>query len=100
MGSLFLRQTAMHFAEECPDPRQPKLEADVLDQFLAFLRGGRGPARPRTRPNEAWPMDLRPAEAAMFEPHAEAFMQEPKRRRREAAGGVRERERRTGYLAV
>jgi lipopolysaccharide export system ATP-binding protein len=43
-------------------------------------------------------MDLRPAEAAMFEPHAEAFMQEPKRRRREAAGG--ERERRTGYLAV
>ncbi len=45
-------------------------------------------------------MDLRPAEAAMFEPHAEALMQEPKRRRREAAGGVRERERRTGYLAV
>jgi lipopolysaccharide export system ATP-binding protein len=45
-------------------------------------------------------MDLRPAEAAMFEPHAEAFMQEPQRRRREAAGGGRERERRTGYLAV
>jgi ABC-type glutathione transport system ATPase component len=45
-------------------------------------------------------MELRPAEAAMFEPHAEAFMQEPKRRWREAVGGVRERERRTGYLAV
>jgi lipopolysaccharide export system ATP-binding protein len=70
----------------------------VLDRFLEWLKGRRAPARPRRRPNQDWRMDA--VEAAMYERPADAYVSHPQRPRRQTAGGGRERERRTGYLAV
>jgi len=70
----------------------------VLDDFFAWLKGARAPARPRAPRNEDWRMDLRPVQAPMFGRQADASIALPKPRRRQSGNG--ERRPAADYLAV
>jgi lipopolysaccharide export system ATP-binding protein len=70
----------------------------VLEDFFAWLKGARAPARPRAPRNEDWRMDLRPVQAPMFGRQADASIALPKPRRRQAGNG--ERRPAADYLAV
>jgi lipopolysaccharide export system ATP-binding protein len=70
----------------------------VLDGIFAWLKGAGAAARRRATRQDDWRMDLRPADARMFERHAETSISLPKSRRRQSGNG--ERRPAVDYLAV
>jgi lipopolysaccharide export system ATP-binding protein len=85
-------------AAQATTPAEAGLEADVLDDFFAWLKGARAPARPRQTSREDWRMDLRPVPAPMRGRHADTAIALPKPRRRQSGNG--ERRAAADYLAV